>query len=77
MRLNQKEIQWICNEYTIGRSVSEISVDTGISISQIKRALAEGKLLNLNWYKTKEEHLMLEYLRNKKIDSLNKLQESI
>lgn len=77
MRLNQKEIQWICNEFIIGRNVSEISIDTGISISQIKRALAEGKLLNLNWYKTKEEHLMLEYLRSKNIDSLNKLQESI
>ncbi|MFB6349661.1 hypothetical protein ACFBZI_10655 [Moraxella sp. ZJ142] len=62
MKLNPQEIAWIASEYQAGRTLQEIAIDTGMSCQNVKRALAEAGLLNLSWYKTKEEQLMLEYL---------------
>ncbi|MFC0819755.1 hypothetical protein [Moraxella marmotae] len=62
MKLNPQEIAWIASEYQAGRTLQEIAIDTGMSTQNVKRALAEAGLLNLSWYKTKEEQLMLEYL---------------
>lgn len=77
MKLTQAEIHWICNEYKLGQSVDEIHVNTGVSASQIRRALAEGGLITLSWYKTKEEYQMLEYLYFQGITNLSELKEAV
>lgn len=77
MRLSLPEIKWFCNEYQSGRTLDEISVDTGFSKQNIKRALAEGNLIYLTWYKTSEEDAILKYLRRHKITSLNQVRQYI
>lgn len=73
IQLNQQEINWIASEFKNDRSISEISVDTGMSVSNVKRALAEAGLLNLNWYKTVNEIAMLNYLKGMGIHNLEQL----
>lgn len=73
MNLKPTEINWIANEKRSGRTIEEIAIDTGMSKQNVKRALAESGDMVLSWYKTKEENLMLEFLRNKGITKLNQL----
>lgn len=77
IKLTQQEINWISNEYKNDRTIQEISIDTGISISNIKRALAEAKVITLEWYKTKEEIQMLNYLKIKGITTTKQLKETL
>lgn len=73
VKLTQPEINWFKQEYENGRTLDEISVDTGFSKQNIKRALAEAGLMYLSWYKTNEEDKILKYLRGKDITKLNQL----
>ena len=73
IRLTQAEIQWIKQEYDAGISVQDIVFDTGMSINNIKRALAEAGVLTLSWYKTNEENAMLEYLKQNNVTTLQEL----
>lgn len=77
MNLKPSEINWIANEKRSGRTIEEIAIDTGMSKQNVKRALAESGDMVLSWYKTKEENLMLEFLRNKGITKLNQLTNMI
>lgn len=77
IKLDQKEINWISNEFKNDRSISEIATDTGMSISNVKRALAEANLITLDWYKTTDEIAMLKYLRLKGITNCKQLKETI
>ena len=40
IRLTQAEIQWIKQEYEAGNTVQDIVFGTGMSVSNVKRALA-------------------------------------
>lgn len=73
VKLTQPEINWFKQEYENGRTLDEISIDTGFSKQNIKRALAEAGLMYLSWYKTNEEDKILKYLRGKDITKLNQL----
>lgn len=73
IRLTNPELLWIKQEYKSGRTIQEIATDTGISISNIKRALAEAGVLTLSWYKTNEENAMLEYLKQNNVTTLQEL----
>lgn len=73
IRLTQAEIQWIKQEYEEGNTVQDIAFDTGMSISNVKRALAEANVLTLSWYKTNEENAMLEYLKQNNVTTLEEL----
>lgn len=73
IRLTQAEIQWIKQEYEAGNTVQDIAFDTGMSISNIKRALAEAGVLTLSWYKTNEENAMLAYLKQNNVTTLEEL----
>ena len=75
INLTEDELNWIKYEYLSGRGIHDIVVDTGISASNIKRALAECGLMYLHWYKTKEENSMLEYLHSKDIRTLQELEQ--
>ena len=44
-----------------------------MSVSNVKRALAEGGVLTLSWYKTNEENDMLEYLKQNNVTTLQEL----
>ena len=73
IRLTQAEIQWIKRAYEAGNTVQDIVFDTGMSVSNIKRALAEANVLTLSWYKTNEENAMLEYLKQNNVTTLQEL----
>ena len=73
IRLTQAEIQWIKQEYGAGNTVQDIVFDTGMSVSNVKRALAEAGVLTLSWYKTNEENAMLEYLKQNNVTTLQEL----
>lgn len=73
IRLNPAEIQWIKQEYEEGSTVQDIVFDTGMSVSNVKRALAEAGVLTLKWYKTNEENAILEYLKQNNITTLEEL----
>lgn len=77
IRLSNPELLWIKQEYESGRTIQEIATDTSISISNIKRALAESNVIDLDWYKTKNEINMLKYLKSKGISNLQQLKEII
>lgn len=77
MKVTQQEINWVKNEYQAGRSIDEISIDTGKSIKTIKRYLAEAGVKSYAWHKTKEENLMLIYLKAKGIFYLDDLKNTI
>lgn len=70
VKLNQKEINWIANEFQNDRTVQEIAIDTGMSVNNVKRALAEKGLISLSWYKTADEIQMLNYLKAMGINNL-------
>ena len=73
IRLTQAEIQWIKQEYEAGNTVQDIAIDTGMSVSNVKRALAEAGLMYLSWYKTNTEIAMLEYLKQNNVTTLEEL----
>lgn len=73
IRLTQAEIQWIKQEYEAGSTVQDIAFDTGMSVSNVKRALAEANVLTLSWYKTNEENAILEYLKQNNVTTLEEL----
>lgn len=77
IQLTTQEINWIASEFKNNRSIFEISVDTGMSVSNVKRALAEAGLLNLNWYKTANEITMLNYLKGMGIYNLEQLRNTL
>ena len=55
VNIDPNMIQAIANEYQNGRTIEEISIDSGIGKNNVKRALCEANLMSLSWYKTKEE----------------------
>lgn len=71
--MNAQDIQWVRDEYLAGRTIDEISIDTGKSVKTIKRYLAEAGVLNLSWHKTREEDSILKYLKSKNITKLYQL----
>ncbi|WP_227503333.1 hypothetical protein [Moraxella bovoculi] len=71
--MNAQDIQWVRDEYLAGRTIDEISIDTGKSVKTIKRYLAEAGVLNLSWHKTREENSILKYLKSKNITKLYQL----
>ena len=73
IRLTQAEIHWIKQKYEAGNTVQDIVFDTGMSVSNVKRALAEAGVLTLSWYKTNEENAMLEYLKQNNVTTLQEL----
>lgn len=73
MTVKAQDIQWVKDEYLAGRTVDEISIDTGKSVKTIKRYLAEAGVLNLSWHKTREENDILRYLKAKGITRLTQL----
>ncbi|ANB91464.1 hypothetical protein MOVS_05140 [Moraxella ovis] len=73
MTVKVQDIQWVKNEYLAGRTIDEISIDTGKSVKTIKRYLAEAGVLNLSWHKTREENNILKYLKSKNITKLTQL----
>lgn len=73
MTVKAQDIQWVKNEFLAGRTVEEISLDTGKSVKTIKRYLAEANILNLSWHKTREENLLINYLKTKGITKLTQL----
>ncbi|AKG07795.1 hypothetical protein AAX06_06075 [Moraxella bovoculi] len=77
MTVNAQDIQWVRNEYLAGRTIDEISIDTGKSVKTIKRYLAEAGVLNLSWHKTKEENNILKYLKSKNITKLYQLVDKL
>lgn len=75
IKLTANELEWIKQEYLSDRDIHDIVLDTGISASNIKRALAETGTIYLHWYKTKEENSMLKYLHDKDIHTLQELEQ--
>ena len=75
-QIDKSSIQWFCQEYKNGRTVEEMAVDNGWSKQNVKRALAEGQLMYLSWYKTYEEDSMLKYLKDIGITSASDLREA-
>lgn len=62
VNIDPNMIQAIANEYQNGRTIEEISIDSGIGKNNVKRALCEANLMSLSWYKTQEEDDILLYL---------------
>ena len=75
-QIDKSSIQWFCQEYKNGRTVEEMAVDNGWSKQNVKRALAEGQLMYLSWYKTREEDSMLKFLKEIGITSASDLREA-
>ena len=75
-QIDKSSIQWFCQEYKNGRTIEEMAVDNGWSKQNVKRALAEGKLMYLSWYKTHEEDSMLKFLKEIGITSARDLREA-
>lgn len=62
MKLNQNEKQYITDCFNNGETPDEISIKVGISVNAVKRALADTNTITLSWYKTKQQHALLEHL---------------
>ena len=78
VRLHPQMVQDIASEFQAGRTIEEISIDSGIGKNNVKRALCEANLMSLSWYKTEEEDSILEYLETTKgITTLQGLQDVI
>ena len=75
-QIDKPAINWFTQQYQAGRTVEEMSIDTGWSKQNVKRALAEGQLMYLSWYKTREEDSMLKFLKEIGITSTRDLQEA-
>ena len=77
VKLNQQELNWVANEFQNDRTVQEIAIDTGMSVNNVKRALAEKGLLSLSWYKTADEIQMLNYLKAMGVNNLIDLRDTL
>ena len=75
VKLNQQELNQVANEFQNDRTVQEIAIDTGMSVNNVKRALAEKGLLSLSWYKTTDEIQMLNYLKAMGVNNLIDLRD--
>ena len=75
-QIDKPAINWFTQQYQAGRTVEEMSIDAGWSKQNVKRALAEGQLMYLSWYKTHEEDSMLKYLKDIGITSARDLREA-
>lgn len=73
MTVKAQDIQWVKDEFLAGRTVEEISIDTGKSVKTVQRYLAEAGVLKLSWHKTKEENDIIKYLSAKGITKLTQL----
>ena len=73
VNIDPNMIQAIANEYQNGRTIEEISIDSGIGKNNVKRALCEANLMSLSWYKTQEEDDILLYLDSISITTLQDL----
>ena len=73
VNIDPNMIQAIANEYQNGRTIEEISIDSGIGKNNVKRALCEANLMSLSWYKTQEEDDILLYLDSIGITTLQDL----
>lgn len=73
VNIDPNMIQAIANEYQNGRTIEEISIDSGIGKNNVKRALCEANLMCLSWYKTQEEDDILLYLDSIGITTLQDL----
>ena len=73
VNIDPNMIQAIANEYQNGRTIEEISIDSGIGKNNVKRALCEANLMSLSWYKTKEEDDILLFLDSIGITTLQDL----
>ena len=73
VNIDPNMIQAIANEYQNGRTIEEISIDSGIGKNNVKRALCEANLMSLSWYKTQEEDDILFYLDSIGITTLEDL----
>lgn len=77
VNIDPNMIQAIANEYQNGRTIEEISIDSGIGKNNVKRALCEANLMSLSWYKTQEEDNILLYLDSIGITTLQDLKDVI
>ena len=77
VNIDPNMIQAIANEYQNGRTIEEISIDSGIGKNNVKRALCEANLMSLSWYKTQEEDDILLYLDSIGITTLQDLKDVI
>lgn len=77
VKLHPQMIQDIASEYQAGRTVEEISIDSGIGKNNVKRALCEANLMSLSWYKTQEEDDILLHLDSIGITTLQDLKDVI
>ena len=75
-QIDKPAINWFTQQYQAGRTVEEMSIDSGWSKQNVKRALAEGQLMYLSWYKTHEEDSMLKFLKEIGITSARDLREA-
>lgn len=75
-QIDKPAINWFTQQYQAGRTVEEMSIDSGWSKQNVKRALAEGQIMYLSWYKTHEENSMLKFLKEIGITSARDLRES-
>lgn len=73
MKLDNKAIEWIKQEFIVGRTFEEIALDTGWSVQTVKRALAESHTIQLSWHKSKAQHKLLSHLSSKGIHTLEDL----
>lgn len=74
-QIDKSAINWFTQQYQAGRTVEEMSIEAGWSKQNVKRALAEGGVMYLSWYKTTEENAMLKYLKDIGVNSFNELRE--
>ena len=74
-QIDKPAINWFTQRYQAGSTVEEMSIDAGWSKQNVKRALAEGGVMYLSWYKTAEENAMLKYLKDMEVTSFNQLRE--
>jgi len=73
MKLNLNEKQYIAQRFRNGELPEDIAIDVGISVNAVKRALADVKEISLSWYKTKDQHALLERLEKLGIHSVTGL----
>ena len=76
-QITQPAIKWFKQEYQAGRTIEEMSIDTGWSKQNVKRALAEAGVMYLSWHKTNEENRILKYLYEHNIKTLGQVQETL
>lgn len=77
MKLTEQYRQEIVEMFKNNLTLNEIRDITLVSISTIKRTLAEEGLMTLHWHKTREENLMLTYLRSRGINSTSELMKEL